>query len=293
VHSGAYGRYLSRLQLELTPTPAGLEVDDVKVVQRPVSEQVVPDPATGAFLEPYRAAPQPPLGYLEEPLSRRSSAGGDSPLGNWVTDAVQAETGADVVLLNSSGLRDDLEAGPLLAGDLALTFPFEEPWRLVWLSGNELNAGLLRAARKSAARDCEAALQLAGLWLHIDCAACGGERLDCFKAGRGESPLGRDERLLVALPEYLTLPSADFDGVGERGERQELSVTGGFRRRAARAPLLLEPSRCARDLQQLSAARCAEAFGIACPVQEERARLLCRALPSVEGARDGRIEMRP
>lgn len=296
VHSGAYGRYLSQIELRLSAAPSslgGLEVQGVALTHLAVSASVAEDPVTAARLAPYRAEPEAPIGYLPEPMARDSAQGGDCPLGNFVTDAIKAETGADVALLNSSGLRGDLEAGPLLGGDLELVFPFAEPWRLAWLSGRQLREGLGRSARKSAARGCTSALQLSGLWLRVRCAACDAELTACWRAGRGEQELTDDARLLVALPQYLTLPGADFEAVGGLGAELPLSVSQLLRRRVARAPLLRDTQRCATDLERASAARCAEAFGPWCPVVGERAHRVCSELPRLEGARDGRVEMLP
>ncbi|RYZ06635.1 MAG: bifunctional metallophosphatase/5'-nucleotidase [Myxococcales bacterium] len=296
VHSGAYGRYLSKVALRLRPDPqepGALEVQAVALTHLPVTSQVPEDPATAAHLEPYRPAPRPPVGYLPAPLTRSSALGGDSPLGNVVADAVRAQTGADVVVLNSSGLRDDLEAGPLLPIDLELAFPFEEPWRLASLAGRELRVGLDRAARKSASRGCESALQVSGLWLRVHCGACREELTTCWRAGRGESELRDDERLLVALPRYLTLPGADFEAVGPLGSELSLSLSQALRRQFGTVPLVRDPGDCARDWQQAPASRCAEAFGLWCPLDGARAWSVCAALPQVEGGRDGRIEMLP
>jgi 5'-nucleotidase len=296
VHSGAYGRYLSRVELRLRPAPAApgaLEVTSVALAHLPISEQVAEDAAIVERLEPFRASAEPPLAYLPAPVSRRSAVSGDSALGNLVTDAVRAETGADVVLLNQTGLRDDLEAGPLLAGDLALAFPFEEPWRLVWLSGSELRAGLNRAARKSAARGCETALELAGLWWRVRCAACAGEQTRCWRAGRGDTELQDDARVLVALPAYLASPGAEFEAVGARGEERHLSISEVVGRYAAAFPPVSDLHGCARALEHASPSRCAEAFGIGCPVRGERALYVCSRLPQLEGAHDGRIQMLP
>jgi 5'-nucleotidase len=294
VHSGAYGRYLSRLELELrASTAGGIEVNGVTLAHLPVSENVAEEASTVTRLRDYLPESTPPLGYVPERLARSSAVGGDSPLGNLVTGAVQAETGADVVLLNNSALRDELEAGILLKGDLERAFPFDEPWRLAWLSGRELRAGLDRAARKSAGRGCTATLEVSGLWLRIHCAACGDELTECWHAGRGEKELRDDERLLVALPRYLTTPGADFESLGRTGAELSLSVSEAIQRFTSRAELVQDSRACQRDLERLSARRCAEAFGVWCPVVGQRAQRICSGLPLVEGARDGRVEMRP
>lgn len=294
VHSGAYGEWLSRLELTLRPEPGALgalDVQDVALRHLPVSEAVPADPEVTSYLERYRPLPAPPLGFLPAPLARRSALGGDSPLGNVSVEAVRRQTGADVAVLNSSGLRTDLEAGLLLRGDLSLAFPFEEPWRLSWLRGAQLRVGLLRAARKSAARGCESALQVAGLRLEQRCAACLVDAPTCLRVWRGDAALEDDERVLVALPAYLTLPGADFDLV-TGGAELDLSVADAVAELVAGAA----PGNaraCAQALLTSSPARCAEAFGTGCPVTATIASAVCSRLPEVKGGRDGRIEMLP
>jgi len=302
VHSGAYGRWLSRLELVVRPDPAAfgaLEVADLTLSVLPLSASVAAQPAVEQFLEEHRPPPEPPLAFLPASLGRRSSLGGDSALGNLTVDAAQAAAAADVALLNSSGLRADLEAGPLLPSDLALAFPFDEPWRLVRLSGRTLRRGLERAALRSAQRECESTLQVAGLRLRIDCSACLSRQRACLKVERWGATAGAtltdDAQLLVALPEYLTLPGADFEDLLEPGSALAGSTLDFIARRLASLPATsrhVEP--CANALQSWSGARCREAFGaLACPLDAARARAFCGALPVAEGGRDGRVELAP
>ncbi|MES1184816.1 MAG: 5'-nucleotidase C-terminal domain-containing protein [Myxococcales bacterium] len=301
VHSGAYGRWLSRVELELTPDPSQMgafEVANVALKHLPNTASVPPEPRVEQYLEQRRPPPQPPLAFLPAALHRRSALGGDSALGNLTVDAVQAATAADVVLVNSSGLRADLEAGPLLRSDLVLAFPFDEPWRLIWLSGRRLRRGLDRAAARSAQRGCESALQVAGLELQIHCAACAAEGDGCLEierlGPRGGVALADDAWLLVALPAYVTLPGGDFADLGEGGAEVAEGAADLLARRLATGPSLGESSACARELRRWSTFRCEEAFGnVACPLSAEAARAVCRSLPVVEGGRDGRIQMWP
>ena len=301
VHSGAYAQWLSRLELRLAPdpnAPATYELTELSLTQLPVSASVPADARVQAYLEARRPPPEPPLAFLPAPFARRSALAGDSALGNLTTDAVLAATSADVALVNSSGLRDDLEAGPLLRSDLDLAFPFEEPWRLVWLDGRTLRGALGQSALRSAQRGCEAALQVAGLRLKIRCGACQARSPDCLQIARlgpdGDVPLADDARLLVALPVYLTLASGDFESVGATGS----DVAGNavdfiVRYAASRTPRAAEDA-CARELRAWLPSRCVEAFGVSdCPLSRERARATCQSLPEVEGGRDGRISMLP
>jgi hypothetical protein len=153
-----------------------------------------------------------------------------------------------------------LEAGPLLPSDLELAFPFDEPWRLVWLSGRDLRRALQQSAARSAQKGCESVVQVAGLRLAVHCRACQAHRADCLEIASpspfGDVALADDAWRQVALPVYLTLGAGDFAVVGGTGR----DVTGTTAQLIARY-LRAQPRR-AED-----------------------------GLPVFEGGRDGRIRM--
>jgi 5'-nucleotidase/UDP-sugar diphosphatase len=299
VHSGAYGKFLSRLELELQSDPAApgtFEVAGLELEQLPLGAAVVADGRVAQQLEQYRAAPSAPLAFLHEPLWRRSALGGDSALGNLVTDAVREASGVDVALLNTSGLRADLEAGLVLRSDLELALPFDEPWLVAWLSGRQLRLGLERAAWRTAARDCESSVQLSGLSMQVDCAACARRSPDCLRVARltpfGEQPLTEEQLLLVALPVYVTLENGDFAAAAVAVVRTlETTVSDLVAGHFTRFPGLAANAvrGCEVAAFELSGERCREAFGSFCPVSEPSARALCAELPAARGGRDERI----
>jgi hypothetical protein len=305
VHSGAYSQWLSRLELRVEPDrsqPEALEIEQLSLVQLPLAETVLPDPEVARFLEQRRRPPEPPLAYLPNGVARRSALGADSPLGNLATDAMRATTAAEVVLLNTSGLRDDLEPGELLRSDLELVFPFVEAWRLVWLSGRVLRQGLERAAWRSAVQDCVSTLQVSGLKLELHCAACRARQGSCLEirrdaagdAAHGTAPLEDSALVLTALPEYLTLPGADFEAVGGSGAALDGDVASILARHFQTFSHRTDLAACRASLRSASDARCREAFGaLSCPLDQVHEIAICSALPSVKGERDGRIEMLP
>jgi 2',3'-cyclic-nucleotide 2'-phosphodiesterase (5'-nucleotidase family) len=302
VHSGAYGKLVSRLELELELDAAaaarGYEIAGMRLEQLPLAASLASDSRVEQRLEPYRAAPEAPLAFSAEPLWRRSALGGDSALGNLVADAVRESAGVDVALLNSSGLRADLEAGLLLRSDLELALPFDEPWLVVWSSGRQLRSSLLKAAQRTASRDCESVLQLAGLSLELDCAACTRRASACLRVSRstpfGPQPLGDDQGLLLALPAYLTLDGADFASASASVVRSLPRTVGELvAERLARLPALAKSDAppCEAAARELSTERCREAFGEICPVPEAVARTSCARLPAARGGRDERIRV--
>jgi 5'-nucleotidase len=305
VHSGAYGKLVSRLELTLAPealAPERFDISELCVQQLSMAENAPENAAVSQWLEAFEADAEAPLAFLPEPLWRRSALAGDSVLGNRVTDVVLQAANADVALLNSSGLRADLEQGLLLRSDVELALPFEEPWLVALLSGSQLRHGLERAARRSSARGCESALQVAGLRLEVRCSACKSGAAGCLHVKRptafGALELADDELLLVALPAYLTLPSADFESAaGAVSQPLATPLSESLARHFAELP----PSdvsgagdACERELRGLSVNRCREAFGApACPLSPARAFEVCRGLPQVRGERDGRIAVLP
>jgi 5'-nucleotidase len=303
VHSGAYAEWLSRIELRLVEDPANpatLEVAEVLLTQLPVAASVPGDPEVEHYLERRRPPARPPLGFLPDKLGRRSPLGGDSALGDLTTDAVRQALSADVALLNTSGLRADLEAGALLSSDLELEFPFDEPWRRVWLTGRTLRRGLESAARRSAARDCQTTLQVSGLRLRIHCAACADASEACVEIERptpaGFSALDDDEWLALALPDYLTQPGSYFEalaGLGHEVAAAPGTAISGWLERSAKLPAPPLDA-CVDDLLRWPPTRCLEALGaLQCPLLPAPARRLCATLPLLEGGRDGRVEMLP
>jgi hypothetical protein len=267
-----------------------------------MAEEAPESAAVSQWLQAFETQPDVPLAFLPEPWWRHSALGGDSVLGNRVTDIVLREAKADVALVNSSALRADLEQGLLLRSDVELALPFDEPWLVALLSGSQLRRGLERAARRSSARGCESALQVSGIELEVRCGACERGAAECLGVKRrtpfGELPLADRELLLVALPAYLTLEGADFEGVAG-ALTQPLStplselVAGHFAQLAA--PDASDAfDDCEHELRELSANRCREGFGApACPLSPARAAEVCRGLPQVRGERDGRIAVLP
>jgi 5'-nucleotidase / UDP-sugar diphosphatase len=298
VHGGAYGKALTRLELELEQGGAvrGLELAALRLERLPLVPGAAESAAALALLEPYWPAPEAPLAYLLEPLRRSSALGADCSLGNLVADVLREAAGADVALLNTSALRADLEAGPLLREELELALPFDEPWLRVSTEARELRRGLERAAARSAAAGCVSPLQVSGLKLTIACSACA--RGECVGLQRptpwGDLPLRDDELLSLVLPAYLARPGSDFASLagGEPESRAASDVLASY---LARLPWGSEAAAaaCTAALVSLSPSRCRFVFGPRCPPSPSEAQAVCRRLPRVSGRSDGRIQMAP
>ncbi len=63
---------------------------------------------------------------------------GESNLGNFITDAIREESGADIAMMNSGGIRKDLPAGPITKLDIVEILPFTNVVETFECSGQDL-----------------------------------------------------------------------------------------------------------------------------------------------------------
>lgn len=120
----------------------------------PKRPSVPKSPAVEALVDFYGAAARPfverRIVHIEAPILRRPSPAGESPLGDLVADAQLAGTadpaagGAQIALVNASGIRGDLrsENGWITHGDLFGIQPFGNRLVTVTLTGEQLLAAL-------------------------------------------------------------------------------------------------------------------------------------------------------
>jgi 5'-nucleotidase len=134
VVAGSSGRALGRIVLDWDGRRVrGAQVDLLRAFSDSLQTPAW-DPFA-ALVDSMRAAVQPitgrVLGRAAKPLRRAA-------LANLVTDAMRRAARADVAITNPGGLRRELEAGPITAGDVFELLPFENALVVVQLTGAEL-----------------------------------------------------------------------------------------------------------------------------------------------------------
>lgn len=142
--TGDWGRYLGRVDLHVVDN----EVVSATSSLIPVTKEIEPNPVVEGILqelygERIEAEMAKVVGYSHEELLRpRSLKGpyGDSTLGNFVTDAMLWDTGADIAVYNNGGIRTDLSAGELTIGDLYAIEPFGNTVVTVELTKEQMEA---------------------------------------------------------------------------------------------------------------------------------------------------------
>lgn len=204
-HSGAFSKYVGRLDLIVSNTPAeasptgnaddyrpinGFEVISNKYTAFPINESVPEDPVLVDMLQPYRrkldyvADLDLLVGYSPDGAKRNAPQGGDSPLGNLIATANWLRLGVqtDFSMTNSTGIRQDLLPGPVTVEEMYNIFPFDNSITKMQLSGVEVLEMFDFIARRSASRGCASQAQIAGARAILNCAGCvrGFDRPPCM-----------------------------------------------------------------------------------------------------------------
>jgi len=190
-HSGAFAKYVGRLDLILSNQKTDLLEPDsydplngFEVITNdfrlfPINDEVPNDPIVLQELEPYAqgldtlANLDLLVGYALDGSKRFSTGGGDSPLGNMVASAMWLRLGiqTDFSLTNSTGIRTDLNPGPITIEQMFNIFPFDNSISKMQLSGVEVRDLFDFVARRSTGRGCVSQVQIAGARVVIDCSA--------------------------------------------------------------------------------------------------------------------------
>ncbi|MEP7122913.1 MAG: bifunctional UDP-sugar hydrolase/5'-nucleotidase, partial [Byssovorax sp.] len=187
-HSGAFAKYVGRLDLILSNDPKDLQNPDLdpndgfEVLTHeyqlfPVNENVPEDPIVTSLLEPYHqgldslANLDLLVGYALDGSKRNATSGGDSPLGNMISTAMWLRLGikTDFALTNSTGIRTDLVPGPVTVEQMFNIFPFDNSITKMQLSGREVQDMFDFVARRSTGRGCVSQVQIAGARIILDC----------------------------------------------------------------------------------------------------------------------------
>ena len=195
MQSGAFSKYVGRLDVVLTNIPSqasptgdpadydpnnGFEIYTHNFQIFPITADVPQDPVITDLLQPYLTSldVQADLdilaGFSPNGAKRIATTGGDSPLGNLVATSMWLQLGVqtDFALTNSTGIRTDLNPGPVAITDLYNVFPFDNTTTKMELSGVEVQELFDFVARNTANRSCTSVAQVAGVRIRLNCGGC-------------------------------------------------------------------------------------------------------------------------
>jgi 5'-nucleotidase/UDP-sugar diphosphatase len=161
-----------------------------------------------------RLGPERAVGTTAAPIDARDAVSRrrESPIGDLVTDALRAGTGADVALLNAGAMRldDVISAGPISNYQLESIFLFADETRIVTfpLSGSRLRE-VLEHGVSDAALGKGGFLQVSGVAFTFDRAQRSGRRLVGELRGPGGTAIGPADTVRVAMAAFPACEGGD------------------------------------------------------------------------------------
>lgn len=145
--AGAYGRLLTRIELEVDPVQHRLL--SRRATQVPVTHDIEPDARAKVIVDRAVAEAAPVgsrrVGRLAVGLTKSASNAGESTLGDVVADAHLAagrKLGAVIAFTNPGGLRADLPAGDITYAQVFAAQPFGNTLITLTLTGAQLLTAL-------------------------------------------------------------------------------------------------------------------------------------------------------
>ncbi|RKS80013.1 5'-nucleotidase [Motilibacter peucedani] len=154
VQAGNYGRFITDVDLVLDRRTGDVDRSATSAVNLLNSRDVAPDPAITTILDRYRGYLGPiasrVLGYVDQDLTRSTSASGESQLGDVIADAAKADPSVagrgpvDIGFTNPGGIRSDLidDDGKVTYGEAFSVQPFSNYVVSKTLTGVQVKAVL-------------------------------------------------------------------------------------------------------------------------------------------------------
>jgi 5'-nucleotidase len=186
VQAGDRTRYLGRLNLEFDAQGNITRARGDTIL---LSRYITPDPSVQALLdelaEPINELKQTPVRddkgqtvINQVMLSNKDCRNSECAIGNLITDALRAETGAQIALMNGGGIRADIDEGPVTIGEVLTVLPFGNTVSTLKLTG----AGVLAVLENSASRIGTGSgtgrfAQVSGLRYRVDASQESGHRI--------------------------------------------------------------------------------------------------------------------
>jgi len=150
VQAGSLGRYLGKLDLQVDTEQDTVIFYSGELVET-VMDSSIMDMRAQQEVELMMADIEDELGevigMLETPWERQAVR--ESNLGQWEADVFRKAAGTDIGLMNSGGLRADLDAGAITVNDIWTINPFGNTIVTMEVSGKVLKEMLTNAIRKN------------------------------------------------------------------------------------------------------------------------------------------------
>lgn len=208
--AGSNGRWLGRLALQID-TEAGTVERSYGELLPALVDGVTPDPVVAAKVAALEAVVDSGFGEVIGELVQGwvRGRGGESNIGNWMTDVMRDFAKADIAFQNSGGIRKNLPAGPITLRDIWEIAPFGNEFVTFEVSGAQLR-GMLRHQAEVTGEFC----QVSGLRYSWDYDAPEGERLEASVGGEAIDPA---KTYTIVTNNYVAGHLYDVFGLSEAG----------------------------------------------------------------------------
>jgi 5'-nucleotidase len=203
--AGSYGRFLTRIELEVDPVQHRLL--SRRASQVPVTHAIAPDPRAQEVVAQAVAAAAPlaerRVGRLAVALTKKATSGGDSTIGSVVADSHLAATrrnGAAIAFTNPGGIRTDLPAGDVNYAELFAAQPFGNTLVTLTLTGGQLLSALEQQWLGSRPRILQPSANVSYAW---SAAAAPGAKVVPGSLKVDGRAVGPDARVRVTVNSFL------------------------------------------------------------------------------------------
>jgi 5'-nucleotidase len=204
--AGSDAKFVARI--DLLRRPKGAVERFYELI--PITGAIEDDPKTAEVVNAYEAKLGTELkavvGTSRVPLDGATARlrASETNLGNLVADAMRAETGSDVALINSGGIRGDRvhEPGPITRFEIVQLHPFGNVICTVAVPGRVLLDALNHAVSRLPAAAGQFP-QVSGLSMHVDLNQAAGSRVREVTV-QGQ-PLDLKRTYTLALPDFVLL----------------------------------------------------------------------------------------
>jgi 5'-nucleotidase len=209
--AGSEARFVARIDIARRPSGSIERFYELM----PITSALPDEPAAAAVIASYEARMGPELdvviattGVPLDAVSQRVRTS-ETNLGNLVTDAMRAATGAQVAILNSGGIRGDrvFGTGALTRRILLEMHPFNNVVCEVSVSGRTLLAALNHGVASLPAVAGQFP-QVSGLTMRVDPLAVPGSRVSDVRVGG--QPLDPEQTYTLAIPDYVLNGGDDY-----------------------------------------------------------------------------------
>ncbi|MCP1160552.1 MULTISPECIES: bifunctional metallophosphatase/5'-nucleotidase [Bacillus] len=184
VSAGEYTKNLGTV--ELTFDGKKIVSKTAKLIKKEETADIVPDPAVEEVIKKIQSAQEEILSQVIGKTAvkldgeREQVRGGETNLGNLITDAMVDVTGADMAITNGGGIRASIDAGDITKGDVITVLPFGNYIVTKKLKGLQIKAGIENGV--SAYPDVKGAFpHVSGLTFAIDPSQPAGSRVHSMK----------------------------------------------------------------------------------------------------------------